>query len=61
MDSLPKTSDAMKISSLLQHPLLLNELEFSHEVKGKKVLQQKENYSIGKRLFVFPKLEVARI
>jgi hypothetical protein len=61
MGSLAKTSDAMKIASLLQHPLLLNELEFSHGLKGKKVLQQKENYSIGKRLFVFPKLEVARI
>jgi len=58
---LKNTSDAMKISSLIQHPLLMNELEFSHTLKGKEILQQSENYSIGERLFVFPKLEVARI
>lgn len=58
---LRETSDAMKITSLLQHPLLMNELTFSSKLKAKKVLQQKENYSIGGRSFVFPKLEVARI
>ena len=58
---LKETSDAMKIASLLQHPLLMNELTFSSKLKAKKVLQQKENYSIGGRSFVFPKLEVARI
>ena len=58
---LKESSDAMKIASLLQHPLLMNELRFSSKLKAKKVLQQKENYSIGGRSFVFPKLEVARI
>jgi len=59
--ALKNTSSAMKISSLIQYPLLMNELEFSHNLKGKKILQQNEHYSIGERLFVFPKLEVARI
>lgn len=58
---LKESSDAMKIASLLQHPLLMNELRFSSKLKAKKILQQKENYSIGGRSFVFPKLEVARI
>lgn len=58
---LKESSDAMKIASLLQHPLLMNELTFSSKLKVKKILQQKENYSIGGRSFVFPKLEVARI
>lgn len=59
--ALENSSDAMKISSLIQYPLLMNELEFSHNLKAKKMLQQNENYSIGERVFVFPKLEVARI
>ncbi len=61
MGNLANTTDSMKIASLLQYPLLLNELEFSNDLKGKKVLQQKEDYCISNRTFVFPKLEVARI
>ncbi|CAA6826266.1 MAG: Unknown protein, partial [uncultured Sulfurovum sp.] len=59
--ALNKTTDAMKIASLIQYPLLINELKFSHKLNGKSILQQKENYSLGQRFFVFPKLEVARI
>ncbi|CAA6813700.1 MAG: Unknown protein [uncultured Sulfurovum sp.] len=61
METLKKTTNAMKIASLIQHPLLLNELKFSHNIKAKKILQQKENYNISEYLFVFPKLEIARI
>ncbi len=61
MGELKNTNDAMKIASLLQHPLLMNELSLSGGLKAKKVLQQKEVYKIANRAFVFPKLEVARI
>ncbi|MDQ7085882.1 MAG: hypothetical protein Q9M36_13665 [Sulfurovum sp.] len=61
MGTVEHTSDAMKTSALIQYPLLLNELTFSHGLKAKNILQQNEDYSIGKRLFVFPKLEVTRI
>lgn len=61
MGLLKETTNAMKIASLLQHPLLMNELTFSDNLKGKNILQQNENYRIGERLFIFPKLEVARI
>ncbi len=61
ISSVKNTTSPMKIASLLQHPLLLNELNFTHELKGKNILQQKEEYRIANRLFVFPKLEVTRI
>ena len=59
--ALKNTTNAMKICSLIQHPLLINELTFNETLKGKNILQQNEDYSLGERLFVFPKLEVARI
>jgi hypothetical protein len=61
MENIKNSNDAMKIASLLQHPLLMNKLKFSHQLQGKVILQQKENYSIANRLFLFPKLEVTRI
>jgi len=61
MGKLENSTDAMQIASLLQHPLLMNELKLSSKLNTKKVLQQKEQYRIANRTFVFPKLEVARI
>ncbi len=61
MGGLKESSNAMKIAALLQHPLLLNELKFSNGLTGKNILQQQEVYTIAKRTFLFPKLEVTRI
>lgn len=59
--TLEGSSDAMKIASLIQHPLLMNGVSFSSGLKGKHILQQREVYRIGNRTFKFPKLEVTRI
>ena len=61
MKKLEKGTDAMKISSLIQHPILMNQLTFEKEINAKKLLQQKESYTIGKRIFSFPKLQVGRV
>lgn len=61
MARLEGTTDAMKIASLIQHPLLINEVKFSNELSAKNILQQNKNYSIGEHEFIFPKLEVTRI
>jgi hypothetical protein len=61
MNQLENTSDAMKIASLLKHPLLLNELDFSQGFNAKKILQQTQSFNLDNIEFIFPKLEVTRI
>jgi hypothetical protein len=61
MDQLENTSDAMKIASLLKHPLLLNELGFIKKFNSKKILQTNQSFSLDGMEFIFPKLEVTRI
>jgi len=61
MHLLENTSDAMKIASLLKHPLLLNELDFDQDFNAKKILQKTQTFSIDGIEFLFPKLEVTRI
>ncbi len=61
MEKLESATDAMKIASLIQHPILMNRLKFDADIRAKKLLQQKESYSIVKRIFSFPKLQVGRV
>lgn len=61
MHQLENTSDAMKIASLLKHPLLLNDLGFEHDFNAKKILQKTQSFSLDEIDFIFPKLEVTRI
>lgn len=61
MGSLKETSNAMKVAALIQHPLLMNELDFTYNLEAKDILQQTKHYKIAQRPFLFPKLEVGRI
>lgn len=61
MNQLEKTSDAMRLASLLKHPLLLNKLEFTQGFQSKAILQKNQSFSLEDIEFIFPKLEVTRI
>ncbi|VAW82400.1 hypothetical protein MNBD_GAMMA12-2560 [hydrothermal vent metagenome] len=52
-------NDAMKISALIQLPLLMTELTFKTGFCGKNILTKK--HSIGHRLISFIKLQVTRV
>jgi hypothetical protein len=57
------SSDAMKISALIQQPILMNKLSFKEKayVNVKSLLKGVQKYTIGGRLFRFIKLQIGRI
>ena len=61
MEKLENTTDAMKVSILIQQPLLLHRLSFTLKIHSKNLLKKVEKYQIGSRIFNFPKLQIGRI
>ncbi len=59
--SLSNTTDAMKISSLIQSPILMTKLRFSLDIKVKDILKGLTQYRIKNSIFKFLKLQVGRI
>jgi hypothetical protein len=56
-----KSSDAMKIASLIQQPILMNKLDFESGIQAKSLLKGLEKYRIGNQVFRFIKLQIGRI